>query len=70
MVNFNWQVFGGKSAPFPTVRVVRVVRPVATVRVWVEPDPDPTRQFAPFANTTQYTGSNSNGSKFQVRFQF
>jgi len=32
------------------VRVVRMVRPVATVRFRVEPDPGPTRQFGPVAN--------------------
>jgi len=53
MVNFNCRVFGGKTAPFPTVRVFRVVRPVATVRVRVEPDPEPTGQFGPVANTSK-----------------
>jgi len=33
-------------------RVFRVVRPVATVRFQVEPDPEPTREFGPVANTT------------------
>ena len=51
MVNFKCRVFGGKTAPFPMVRVFRVVRPMATVRVRVEPDPEPTRQFGPVANT-------------------
>jgi len=51
MVNLKCRVFGGKTAPFPTVQVFRVVRPVATVRVRVEQDPEPTRQFGPVANT-------------------
>jgi len=33
------------------VWVFRVVRPVATVRVRVEPDLEPTRHFGPVANT-------------------
>jgi len=53
MVNFKCLVFGGKTAPFPTVQVFRVVRPFATVRVWVEPDLEPTRQFRPVANTNR-----------------
>ena len=56
MVNFKCRVFGGKAAPFPTVRVFRVVRPVATVRIRVEPDPEPTRQFGPVANTSPSPG--------------
>jgi len=51
MVNFKCLVFDCKTAPFPTVQVFRVVRPVATVRIWVDPDPDPTRQFGPVART-------------------
>jgi len=51
MVNFKCRVFGGKTAPFPTVWVFCVVRPVATVRVRVEPDPEPIRPFGPIANT-------------------
>jgi hypothetical protein len=53
MVNLKCRVFGGKTAPFPTVRVFRVVRPLATVRVRVEPDPEPTRKFGPVANTME-----------------
>jgi len=34
-------------------RVFRVVRPVATVRFWVEPYPDPAREFGPVAMTIQ-----------------
>jgi len=34
-----------------TVRMFRVVRPVAMVRFRVEPDPEPTREFGPIANT-------------------
>jgi hypothetical protein len=52
MLNLKCWVFGGKTAPFPTVWVFRVVRPVATVRVRVEPDPEPTREFGPVANTS------------------
>ena len=54
MVNLKCRVFGGKTALFPMVRVFRVVRPVAKVQVRVEPDPELTRQFGPFANTTCY----------------
>jgi hypothetical protein len=46
-------VFGGKTGPFPVGRVFRVVRPVATVRFRVEPDPEPTREFGPVANTSR-----------------
>ena len=52
MVNFKCRVCVGKTAPFPAVWVFRVVRPVATVRVRVESDPEQTRQFGPIANTT------------------
>jgi hypothetical protein len=48
---FKCRVFGGKTGPFPVGRVFRVVRPVATVRFRVEPDPEPTREFGPVANT-------------------
>jgi len=51
MVNLNYRVFGGKTARCPTVRVFHVVRPIDTVRVRVEPDPEPTRQFGPIAIT-------------------
>jgi len=47
------RVFGGKTDPFLMGRVFRVVRPVATVRFWVEPEPKPTREFGPVANTNQ-----------------
>jgi hypothetical protein len=52
IVDLKCRVFGGKTAPFPTVRVFRVVRPVATVRFRVELNPEPTREFGPVANTT------------------
>ena len=52
IVNLKCQVFGGKTGPFPTVKVFRVVRPVAKVQFQVEPDLEPTRQFGPVANTT------------------
>jgi hypothetical protein len=51
-VNLKYRVFGGKTCPFPMVRVFRVVTPVATVRVRVEPYLEPARQFRPVANTT------------------
>jgi len=51
MVNEKCHVFGGKTAPFPTVRDFRVVRPLAMDRVWEEQDAEPTRQFGPVANT-------------------
>jgi len=38
--------------PFPTFLVFHVVRPVATVRVQVEPDPEPTLEFGTVADTT------------------
>jgi len=44
--------FAGKTSPISTVRVFHVVKLVATVRVRVEPDPEPTRQFGTVANTT------------------
>jgi len=50
-VDLKYQVFGGKSAPFRTVWVFRVVRPVAMVRFQVEPNPEPTRDFVAVANT-------------------
>jgi hypothetical protein len=45
------RVFGGKTGPFPVGRVFRVVRTVAMVRIWVEPEPEPTWEFGPVANT-------------------
>jgi hypothetical protein len=51
MVDLKCRVLGGKTGPFPMVRVFRVVRPVATVRFQVEPYPEPTRQIGPVANT-------------------
>jgi hypothetical protein len=51
--NLKSRVFVGKTAPFPTVPVFRVVRPeLATVWVRVELDPEPTWQFGPVGNTT------------------
>jgi hypothetical protein len=49
MVNLKCRVFGGKTASFPMVRVFRVLKHVATVRVRVEPDPELTRQLGPVA---------------------
>ena len=43
--------FGVKTGPFPTVRVFRVVRPIATVQFRVEPDLELTWQFEPVAST-------------------
>jgi len=52
IVHMKCRVFVGKTAPFPTVRVLSVVRPVATVRFWVEPNPELTGEFGPIANTS------------------
>jgi hypothetical protein len=52
IVDLKCRVFGGQTAPFPTVRVFRVVRPVATVQFRVEPIPEPTWEFVPVANAT------------------
>jgi len=52
-VTVNCRVFGGQTGPFPTVRVFRVVRPVATVRFWVELYPEPTGEFWPIPNTNR-----------------
>jgi hypothetical protein len=43
---------GGKTGPFPTVRVFLVVRPVAKVLHREESDPEPAWQFTPVSNTT------------------
>jgi hypothetical protein len=53
IVDLKCRVFGGKHAPFPTVQVFRVVRPIATVWFRVEPNPELTREFGPVAYTTQ-----------------
>jgi hypothetical protein len=53
IVHLKCRVFGDITAPFLTVQVFRVVRPVATVRFWVEPNPEPPREFGPVANTKQ-----------------
>jgi len=53
IVDLKCRVFGGKTAPFPTVRVFRVVRPIAMVRFRVEPNPEPAREFGPVANPSQ-----------------
>jgi len=57
IVDLKCRVFGCKTAPFPTVRVFRVVRPVATVRFRVEPNPEPTPEFGPVANTSSIISS-------------
>ena len=46
------RVFGGKTGPFPVGLVFGVVRSIAMVRFRVEPEPEPTREFGPVANTT------------------
>jgi len=46
------RVFGGKPGPCPMGPVFRVERTVATVRFRVEPEPEPTREFGPVANTS------------------
>jgi len=51
VVVLKCRVFSSKTGPFPMCRVFLVVRPVATVRVRVEPEPDPTSEFGPVANT-------------------
>jgi len=51
VVMLKCRVFGGETGPFPVGRVFRVVRPVATVQFRVEPQPEPTREFGPVANT-------------------
>ena len=51
VVMLKFRVFGSKTGPFPVGRVFRVVRPVATVRFWVEPELEPTREFRPVAYT-------------------
>jgi len=56
VVVFQCRVFGGKIGPFPLGQVFRVVRPVATVRFHVEPEPEPTREFGPVANTNPKKG--------------
>jgi len=47
--------FPVETGPKATVRVFRVVRPVATVRFRVELDLEPTREIGPVANTTRGT---------------
>jgi len=54
IVDIKCRVFGGKTTPFRTVRVFRVVRPVATVRSRVEPNLEPARELGPVANTRGY----------------
>jgi hypothetical protein len=50
-------VFSGNSGPFLVGRVFRVVRPVATVRVRVSPESEPTREIGPGVNTTDAMAS-------------
>jgi hypothetical protein len=51
IVDLKCRVFCGKTAPFPTVWVFHVGRPVETVQFRVEPNPEPTREFGPVGNT-------------------
>jgi hypothetical protein len=52
IVNLKSRFFGGKTGPMATVRDFGVVRPVATVRIRVEPYPEPTGEFGPVAITS------------------
>jgi hypothetical protein len=54
IVNWKCRGFDGKTGPFQMVRVFRVVRPIATFKFLVEPDPEPTWQFGPVTYTTNY----------------
>jgi hypothetical protein len=45
------RVFRGKTSPLPVGRVFRRVRPVAVVQFRDEPEPEPTQEFGPVANT-------------------
>lgn len=50
IVNLKCRFVGGKTGLFPTVWVVRVVWPVATVQFGVEPDLETTQQSGSVAN--------------------
>jgi len=52
IVDLKCRVFRGKTAPFPTVRVLCVVKPIAMVRFRMEPNPELTLEFGPVANTS------------------
>ena len=54
-VHLKCRVFGGKTGPFPMILVFGVVRPIATVRIQVEPEPELAYQFVPVANTNHST---------------
>jgi hypothetical protein len=43
----------GKTGPIPAVRVFRVVKSIAMVRVWVELDLESTWKYGTDANTCQ-----------------
>jgi len=47
------QVFDGYTRPFQMVRVIHMVRVVATVLFRAELEPEPSRKFGTVANTTQ-----------------
>jgi hypothetical protein len=52
IIDLKCRVFVRKSGPFPMVWVFRVVRPIATVRCWVEWYPEPTQELKPIVHTT------------------
>jgi len=53
------RVFGGETGPFPMAWVFRVIRPDATVRFGVEPEPEATWELGPVANTSHTKGRRS-----------
>ena len=53
IVNLKCRVFGSKTGPFSTVQVCCVLTPVATVRIKVEPEPEPNQEFGTMANTSK-----------------
>ena len=52
VVMLKCPVFGGKTGQLPMGRVCCVVRPIATVRIRVEPELETTREVGLVANTT------------------
>jgi hypothetical protein len=60
----KWRVCGAKTGPFPEHRVFHAVRPISTVQMQVELEPEPTRHFGPVGNhclvpVTKYTNDQS-----------
>jgi len=51
MIRLKYRVYACKTGPIPMVRVFHVVKPVARVRVWVEPDLQSAHEFGTIANT-------------------